>query len=448
MADDLTVEAVFDRRRGIGVPAVHTESYLNSFSEAEWTQLREEATRSGHSENPRLKCGDCYDSVYARASPKGRRHCYHFSGDHSDCRWSNATSRNIRSIDAEKFHGNQESEQHKVLSQFIADVLNLDPETKSAGISFRRYTKAENGQYTYPDVYAETWRNGPAAFEVQLSTTHMPVIVRRQDFYKENKIRLIWIVGFGIDRLNKRAFRDIHMANDGQILGMDGEVVEVVKEAGEPKFRLYRLLPGTPSQGFAPNWHDKIVGPDEINWGALGDKPRSKELSYNQFLNERVNRNKELRNLRGEFYDALKKSNTPMASIAWNKVVKVVGGLSWNQLPAPFHTVHPLGVLATLRTNTLYAPTKISIDQPVNFINSMLLEPLNRRCWTHALELLCRDLGKEELLEAPKVRQKLERNIEELGDAVPIDKRAGPVFNVFFPEGAFFRMDLSGAQDD
>ncbi|WP_085033671.1 hypothetical protein [Ensifer aridi] len=37
--------------------------------------------------------------------------------------------------------------------------------------------------YTFPDVFAASWCGGPAAFEIQLTTTQLPNIVRREDFY-------------------------------------------------------------------------------------------------------------------------------------------------------------------------------------------------------------------------------------------------------------------------
>lgn len=75
-------------------------------------------------------------------------------------------------------------------------------------------------------------------------------------------------------------------------------------------------------------------------------------------------------------------------------------------------------------------------------MNSMLLEPQERRCWTHAFELLCRATGLCDLLKKPSVRNKCSRNMADASSTIPVDRAAGPVFNVFFPEGAFYRLEF------
>ena len=74
------------------------------------------------------------------------------------------------------------------------------------------------------------------------------------------------------------------------------------------------------------------------------------------------------------------------------------------------------------------------------------LVPPTCRCWTHALELLCRAKGPTDLLDKPSVRDKYRRNLAEPSPSRPIDTTAGPVFNVFFPEGAFYKIDLEKSQ--
>ncbi len=441
-SNELTVEAIRDLRANPTAHPVHAESYLSTLSEPEWTELRAAATRTGKTENPALCCGDCGKPVYARESWKGRRHCYHFAGDHSDCRWSGAVAQHLNSIDAIKFHGQQEGEQHKTLSQLVAEVLALDPRTREAGISFRRYTKLEDGQYTYPDVYTDAWQGAPAAFEIQLSTTQLPTIIRREDFYRRAAIRLAWIVGYHDNSLDRRAFMDIHLRNDGQILGMDGEVAAIARKAGEPQFRLYRLLPGTAQKGFAPLWRNKIVTPSQINWGAPGDRPRSAERSYDSYLDAMIQKDQTLSPLRRGFYDALSDADGTRAGTTWDAVAKIVGGRCWGELPPSYDSVRALGVLATLRTGKLYVPSKIPLTNLPHLVNSMLLEPSERRCWTHAFELLSRSKGLQDLLTKQSVREKCERNRADILPEMPTDRAAGPVFNVFFPEGAFYRISL------
>ena len=84
----------------------------------------------------------------------------------------------------------------------------------------------------------------------------------------------------------------------------------------------------------------------------------------------------------------------------------------------------------------------IKLDWVLTLVNTVLLEPKDRRCWSHAFELLCRAKGFEELLSKSSIHEKCKRNRSELQSNVPADRAAGPVFDVFFPEGAFYRLDL------
>lgn len=438
--EGLTIEAIFVEDGATPGQPIRTEAYLYSLSETEWTSLRAEATRSRKAGNPLLRCGDCRSPVYARESTNGRRHCYHFGTDVKDCLWASANARNARSIDAEKFHGNQESERHKTLKAMICENLALDPEAVEGGVVQERYTKGIDGTgYAFPDVFAVSWRGKPAAFEIQLATTQLPNIVRREDFYENNGIRLAWIIGNAERQLERRAFKDIYLRNDGQILGLDGDVMAAARQAGAPRFRLYRLLPGPVSKGLAPEWKTKIVSPDDIDWGGAGSRPRSAQFGYDAYLDQLVEKDAALSAAREQFYAALADSDHVAAGAVWNTVAQKVGGVRWEALPSPYDAVRAFGVLATIRRNEITVKTRIGLSDLQHLVNSMLLEPPARRCWTHAFRLLA-GVTKPEMLEVESVVQKCRRNANEHGAASPPDLSAGQVFNVFFPEGAFSRL--------
>lgn len=436
-SDELTIEAIFVADPPYG--AVRTESYLNSLSETEWTDLRAEATRSRHSGTPLLRCGDCRSPVYARESNAGRRHCYHFGTDLKDCRWPTANARDFRSIDAEKFGGNQEGEHHKTLKAMICEILALDPAAAETGITAERYTRGADRHYAFPDVFATSWQGGPAAFEIQLATTQLPTIIRREEFYKANAIRLCWIIGHEEGRLGHRTLKDIYLRNDGQILGVDGEVLAAARQAGTPLFRLYRLLPGPVSSQFAPLWKNRLVRSEEIDWGAPGDRPRSALGGYDAYFNSLVERDEDLRGARERFYAALGECAEAAAGSVWDAVAHRVGGRSWKEVGTPYDTVRALGVLATVRRGEITVATKIDIGNLPHLINSILLEPPDRRCWTHAFKLIAQTVSPD-ILTISSIMKKCARNFAEQVSDVPVDLTAGQVFNVFFPEGAFQRL--------
>ena len=435
---DLTIEAIVPPN--LQRP-VHTERFLNSLSDTEWAELRALATRSRRAGQPALLCGDCRGPVYARESAAGRRHCYHFGTELKDCRWSSANAKNFGAIDASKFGGNQEGERHKQLKAMICEILNLDPATSEAGVTPERYTKGTDGNYAFPDVYATSWQGGAAAFEIQLATTQLPTIIRREDFYAAGGIRLCWMVGGDLAQLERRTFKDIYLRNDGQILGVDGDVLAAARSASAPRFRLFRLLPGSVSSGFQPIWRHRIVAASEIDWGVEGDRPKSASGSYDSYLDSLVDRNDMLRGLRAQFYLALKSCDEHAAGAAWDQVAEVVGGMPWEALGEPYNIVRALGVLASIRRNEITVKTKIEISNLPHLANSLLLEPKERRWFSHAFKNLSKSL-RPDLLDVPSIAKKVARNLADSTSETPIDARAGPVFNAFFPEGAFQRLQL------
>lgn len=202
-------------------------------------------------------------------------------------------------------------------------------------------------------------------------------------------------------------------------------------------------LPGLAREGFAPQWRSRIVTPHDIAWGTPGDRPRSAQQVYDDYLNAMIARDGRFSSLRDQFYAALEGADETAAGAAWDQVRQITGGMSWRDLPQGHDTVRAVGVLATLRLNRICVPARIPMTNLVHLVNSMLLEPEGRRAWTKAFERLCQTTGREGLLATDSVAAKCNRNLAASADAPPLDQEAGPVFNVFFPEGAFQRMTLT-----
>jgi len=440
----LAVEAIFVEDSNNGYP-LRADSYLSSLSDTEYTELRARVTRGRRNGNHFLFCGDCTAPVFARESKTGRRHCVHFGTDATGCRWSSAVAGKISSIDASKFRGNQEGEHHKRLKATIAEIISFDPTTKKSGIFFERYTKGVSGDYAYPDVSADNWQGSKIVFEIQLASTHVPVITKREDFYAENNTRLCWIVGGDEKKLARRTFKDIYFRNDGQILGVDEEVLGVSRQSAVPHFWLFRLLPASADASFEPTWKKKIVSVNGVDWGDSHSRPKSSGPSYNQYLSELINRDERTNQIRDRFFTALKIADEDDAKQQWNMGVELVGGLPWQTLPEGYGTIRALGVLASIQEGRKLVPTKINISNTAHLVNSMLLEPIERRCWTHAFELIAKDTHPSILMNST-VMQKCSRNKSEHLEEEPIDILCGPVFNLFFPRGAFDRLRLVGLE--
>ncbi|MFC6589429.1 hypothetical protein ACFQDZ_21195 [Sulfitobacter pacificus] len=258
----------------------------------------------------------------------------------------------------------------------------------------------------------------------------------------QNEIRLCWVVSGDVGQLDRRAFKDIYFRNDGQILSVDAEVLTAAKAAGAPRFRLMRLLPGAVHDGFTPIWRERIVAPDDIDWGRQGDRPKSVRGSYDNYLDSLIERDEELKRSREHIYAALTECDHEQVGRLWDEIVAIVGGAPWSALGDPYDTVRSFGVLATVRRNEITVQTKIDLANLPHLVNSLLLEPKGRRIWSNAFKTLAA-AHKLELLKAPSVAKKLERNLAGLHGQSTIENMAGRAFDVLFPEGAFQRLRLT-----
>lgn len=122
-------------------------------------------------------------------------------------------------------------------------------------------------------------------------------------------------------------------------------------------------------------------------------------------------------------------------------MAEIVGGMYWHSLGEPYNTVRAQGVVTSIRRNEITVKTKIEISNLPYLVNSLLLEPKERRWFSHAFEILSKTL-RPDLLNVTSVAQKVARNLADSASEMPIDAQAGSVFNAFFPEGAFQRLQL------
>jgi hypothetical protein len=207
-----------------------------------------------------------------------------------------------------------------------------------------------------------------------------------------------------------------------------------------------RLLPGPLREGLLPIWRERIVAPGEVDWGSAGDRPKSSGGSYDAYLDSLVDHDSEISRLRDHLYAALTDCDQEEAGRLWDAVAAITGGVSWRVLGDPYDTVRALGALATVRRNRITVQTKIDVTNLPHLVNSLLLEPKERRGWSHAFKTLAR-VQRPELLSVASIARKIERNLSEGHPYKEV--QAGPVFNVLFPEGAFQRLRMaSGSHID
>jgi len=145
----------------------------------------------------------------------------------------------------------------------VAGILQTDPLTAVGSVNVETYVTADNGRRK-PDIRAI--HNGhPTAFEIQLSTTQIPIIVARETFYQNEGFRLVWItwqfepVPLSLMRI---AFKDIFYSHNKNIFSVDPESIALSKADKQLTLRVFWNENG--------EWKNELRSLQELNWTSTG----------------------------------------------------------------------------------------------------------------------------------------------------------------------------------
>ena len=141
--------------------------------------------------SPRYVCPECGVPIYLACMSSSRT--FFFKHDLEDNRCSAVTRGPLSQdeIDARKYNGAKESDLHLQMKEWLVKSIEVDSRFSDIAIE-QRWKGNLTGQWRKPDVRA-TCAGKRIAFEIQLSTTHLPVISRRRQFYLQEGGLLFWV---------------------------------------------------------------------------------------------------------------------------------------------------------------------------------------------------------------------------------------------------------------
>jgi len=182
----------------------------------------------GH--QPLFACALCGTPVYFASSPEKRFFFRHKTEDGS-CPAQTRSTLTEAEIRARKYHGLRESEAHKRIKRLIERSLAADPRFQAESILQERRWRSKNDPscWRQPDVQA-ICGGERLAFEAQLSTTFLDVVVERRRFYRDEGALLIWIVGEFDPNYRRLTTDDLLFSNNSNILVVDEESTRLSEE--------------------------------------------------------------------------------------------------------------------------------------------------------------------------------------------------------------------------
>lgn len=211
------------------------------------------------SSKPVYACAICHTPVYLVSSPEKRFFFRHRSED-GFCPAQTRGSLSQSDIRALKYHGLRESEAHKKIKRLIFRSLAADPRFDQESIVQEQRLRSQNDpdKWRQPDVQAIS-EETRFAFEAQLSTTFLDVVVSRRLFYRENDALLVWILREFSPNHRRLMIDDLLFSNNSNILVVDEETVRLSEEKREFYLRCHFRSLRREADRIIEDWDQRVV---------------------------------------------------------------------------------------------------------------------------------------------------------------------------------------------
>lgn len=191
-----------------------------------------------------LLCPTCFQPLILAGKKDGSFYFRHVK-DSDDCPIKTTCNLTYEQILAIKYNGQKEGLRHRKNKLLLADFLNKDAAFEDIQVEKTFREENQTGvakSWRRPDVSATyILANQKVAFELQVSTTFIDVIIDRERFYKDNNAFIAWIfLNFEAKTFTEL---DIAYANRGNALVFDNDSIEASKQANELIVKCYYKKP-------------------------------------------------------------------------------------------------------------------------------------------------------------------------------------------------------------
>jgi len=215
---------------------------------------------------------------------------FYFKHLYDDGTCSGIAGLGAKVINAMRFGQAKESVEHHRFKAMIIESIELDPSFTDT-LSERRWVDVEGASWRQPDV--QSCFNGQrVAFEAQLSTTFLHVIVERMRFYRRNDGRLIWLFRDLDTQHFRLAEQDIFFSNNRNAFRVTEQTVALSRAHKHFLLECVWHEPFVTDAGVETRLAQRIVRFDELKFDVSDQgAPRSYFFDYER---EKVRSEQEL----------------------------------------------------------------------------------------------------------------------------------------------------------
>ena len=163
-----------------------------------------------------------------------------------------------------------ESPLHRWLTETLKCMLTDDPEFHDVQL---RPVISRPPNWRRPDVVAK-FQGRLTAFDFQLGTTALSVVVEREQFYKTHGIRYVWVTSSNDHRrLAQQSLQDIYWNNENQIFAIDKNVARLTRIQRMLYLNVWIVVPELNESGLGAVWERRVVPRTSINWDTPSGRP-------------------------------------------------------------------------------------------------------------------------------------------------------------------------------
>lgn len=260
-AHDIAIKEVLNCETG---EFVESRKLICDFRHDEIVRHRVEVREKWKTEYPIYRCSLCNVPVALLTNPQKRWFFRHSTEDCS-CPAKTRSALNHEEIQARKFNGVKESEPHKKIKKLLVEGLEADPSFSNVAVEKSVLSSSDTQMRRRPDVQANREETS-FAFEIQLSTTFLDVIIGRKAFYRDEGWQLLWVLPLFSPDYRRMVEDDILFTNNSNIFVINEETTELSIKMKTLHLLCWYLKPKRVGNNIESEWCSELIGFNQITF--------------------------------------------------------------------------------------------------------------------------------------------------------------------------------------
>ncbi len=299
-----TVEIAIDTSTG----ELYHATRLHDISEEQFSALRrtameERVSRKKSATEARFICAICRKPLWlSRYNCESGNRWFNHDCASPGCPWYEGRKLSPDQLKAVIYHGQQEGPEHRRIKDFLATWLEREPRVTKVNRELVTMGQVLKGEWKRPDVQC-LHGDKRIVFEIQLSYTFLSEVIKRDNFYRQEGIFIIWV--FQLLDLNRAVVRDEVFFNGRNLFVVDDAAEEQTIADKRLTFSGYFQKPYVTPLTIKDSWEVSAITFDDITLPIPSYRPYFFDYAHAREQVETEQRERQKKHDREEFQNGL-----------------------------------------------------------------------------------------------------------------------------------------------